>query len=104
MSDGALVAVQVLWDVLLLVVVAAVVPLVLYRAVRLVRAARAIETHFEVTLAAAAGIVQNTAPTTPALNETIAVAGDILGTAGELDSHSGAIEELLSGRARGAGR
>lgn len=104
MTDGALVAVQVLWDVLLLVVVAVVVPLVLYRAARLVRAARAIETHFETSLAAATGIFQNTAPTTPALNDTISVAGSILQTAGALDAHSGAIEELLASRAQGGRR
>jgi hypothetical protein len=98
-ADDAPLAAQVLWDLLLLVVIAVVVPLVLFRAVRLIKAARAIRTHFETTLTAAAGIVANTAPTTPALDQTIEVAGGILAVAADLDAHSGAIENLLTQRA-----
>lgn len=98
-ADADLVTVQVLWDLLLFVVIAIVVPLVLYRAAGLVLAARAIRTHFETTLTAAAGIAANTAPTTPALDQTIEVAGSILGVAADLDAHSGAIENLLAQRA-----
>lgn len=98
-ADGATVAVQVLWDVLLLVVIAVVVPLVLYRAAGLILGARAIRKHFETTLTAAAGIAANTAPTTPALDQTIEVAVSILGVAANLDAHSAAIEDLVSTRA-----
>lgn len=99
MTDGALVAAQVLWDALLFIVIFAVVPLVLYRAIRLVRASRNIATHFHAALGSAAGIVANTAPTRPALDQTIEVATTILGAAGQLDQHSAAIEALLSQRA-----
>lgn len=103
--DGQLVAVQVLWDVLLFIVIVVVVPLVLYRAIRLVRASRNIAAHFSASLASAAGVAENTKPTEPALGETIAVATTILATAAQLDAHSAAIEGLLTQRARqGAGR
>ena len=98
-AEDAPIAVMVLWDVLLIVVIAVVVPIVLYRVAGLVLAARAIRTHFETTLAAAAGIAANTAPTTPALDQTIEVAGSILGVAANLDAHSAAIEGLLTQRA-----
>lgn len=104
MSDGELVAVQILWDVLLFIVIFLVVPLVLYRAARLVRASRNIALLFNVSLASAAGVVENTAPTQPALDQTIAVATTILATAGQLDQHSAAIEDLLTQRAQGASR
>jgi len=98
-ADWELVTVQVLWDVLLAIAVLVVVPLVLYRANRLIWAARNIERHFRVTLAAAAGVIENTAPTKPALGQTISVATDILGVASDIDTHSAAIEGLLSQRA-----
>lgn len=102
-ADAELVTVQVLWSVLLVVAILVVVPLVLYQAWRLIWAARNIRMHFETTLTAAAGVIQNTAPTKPALAQTIGVATDILGVAGNLDAHSGAIEGLLTQRARQGG-
>lgn len=102
-ADAGLVTVQVLWDVLLAVAILVVVPLVLYRAGRLIWAARNIEGHFKATLAAAVGVIDNTAPTKPALGQTISVATDILGVAGDLDAHSAAIEGLLSQRAQQGG-
>lgn len=102
MSSGTLIAAQVLWDVLLAVVIFVVVPLVLYRAMRLVRASRSIEIHFKTTLAAAVGVIDHTNPTTPALNQTIGVATEILGTAGQIDAHTAAIEGLLAQRAQQA--
>ncbi|HET9051512.1 MAG TPA: hypothetical protein VFO60_07390 [Candidatus Dormibacteraeota bacterium] len=98
------VTVQVLWDVLLVVVVAVVVPIVLYRAAHLVRAVRNIDILFSTTLTAAAGVVRNTEPTSPALDATIATASGILGTAGRIDEHSAAIEALLRERAGGERR
>lgn len=98
-----LVIVQVLWDVLLLVVIAVVVPLVLYHAGRLVRASRNIALLFKTTLTAAGGVVRNTEPTKPALDQTIAIASRIVGTAGHIDQHSVAIESLLADRAAHGG-
>lgn len=104
MTDGQLVVAQVLWDIALFIVIAAIVPLVLYRAARLVRAARAIAVEFKVTLTAAGGVARNTQPTSAALDETITTAGGILATAGQIDQHSAAIEGLLRQRAAGGGR
>ena len=102
-ADAQLVAVQVLWDVLLAVAILVVVPLVLYQAWRLIWAARNIEMHFKTTLTAAVGVITNTAPTQPALGQTIEVATAILGVAGDLDAHSAAIEGLLTQRATQGG-
>ena len=99
MSDGQLVAANILWDVALLLVIAFIVPLVVFRAAALVRAARAIAIEFKVTLAAAGGIARNTQPTSAALDQTISTAGAILGTAGQINDHSAAIESLLTQRA-----
>jgi hypothetical protein len=98
-SDGQLIAVQILWDLLLAIVIFVVVPLVLYRAARLVRASRNIAVLFNTSLASAVGVIENTQPTRPALDQTIAVATDILGTAAKIDEHSAAIEGLLTQRA-----
>jgi hypothetical protein len=98
-ADAQLTAVMVLWTVLLGVVIVAVLPLVLYRAVRLVRATRNIETEFTQSLTAGVGIVNNTEPTAAALSQTISVAGEILATAGDIDAHSAAVEQLLTQRA-----
>lgn len=102
-ADVQLIVAQVLWDVLLLLVIVAVVPLVVHLAHRLVRASRSIAIHFEVTEKAAVGIVGNTSPTTPALNQTISLAGELLETAAAIDQHSSALEQLLSQRAVGEG-
>lgn len=99
MSDGQLVASQILWDIALFLVIAVIVPLVLFRAAALVRAARAIAIEFKVTLAAAGGVARNTQPTAAALDQTIQTAGAILGTAGQINEHTGAIENLLRQRA-----
>lgn len=104
MNDGQLVAANILWDVALLLVITFIVPLVVFRAARLVRAARAIAIEFKVTLTAAGGIAGNTQPTAAALDQTIQTAGAILGTTGQINEHSGAIETLLRQRAAGGRR
>lgn len=104
MSDGGLVAAQVLWDIALFIVIVAIVPLVLVLAARLVHASKAIAIEFKVTLAAAGGVARNTQPTAEALNQTIATAGSILATAGKINDHSASIESLLTQRAAGNGR
>lgn len=104
MNDGQLVAANILWDIALLLVITIIVPLVVFRAARLVRAARAIAIEFKVTLTAAGGIARNTQPTAAALDQTIQTAGALLGTAGQINEHSGAIEALLTQRAAGGRR
>ena len=105
MNDGGqVVAANILWDIALLLVIAVIVPIVLTRAARLVRAARAIAIEFKVTLAAAIGVARNTQPTATALNQTIQTASGILATTGHINDHSGAIESLLTQRAGEGGR
>lgn len=90
-----------IWILTLAVIVVFLTPLVLYMCWRLVRAARNIDRLFSVTYAAAGGIVEHTSHV-KALEDTIAVAGGMLETAGRLDQHSGAIEGLLLSRLEGA--
>ena len=89
--------VAAIWILTLVVIVLVLTPLVLYLCWRLVRAARNIDRLFSVTYDAAAGIVEHTSHVR-ALEDTIEVAGGMLETAGELNRHSGAIEQLLVGR------
>ncbi len=93
--------VAAVWIATLVVIVVFLTPLVLYLCWRLVRAARNIDRLFAVTYASAVGVVEHTSHE-KALEDTIAVAGGMLETAGRLDQHSGAIEGLLLSRLRGA--
>ena len=86
-----------IWIVTLAIIVLIVTPIVLYRCWRLVRAARNIERHFAVTLEAAVGVAGNTSHV-KALEDTISVASGMLETAGKIDTHSAAIENLLVSR------
>ncbi|GAC1650095.1 MAG: hypothetical protein NVS9B11_23250 [Candidatus Dormibacteraceae bacterium] len=86
-----------IWIATLAIIVVVVTPYVLYLCWRLVRAARNIERHFAVTLTAAAGIAGSTSHVR-ALEDTIAVASGMLETAGKIDEHSAAIENLLVSR------
>lgn len=92
--------VAAIWILALVVIVVFLTPLVLYLCWRLVRAARNIDRLFSVTYSAAGGIVEHTGQVRE-LDDTIEVAGGMLDTAGELDRHSGAIEQLLVGRLKG---
>ena len=89
-------AIATIWIVTLAVIVL-LTPLVLYLCWRLVRGAKNIEHHFEVTLKAATGVAAGTAAI-PALQDTIGVAGGMLQTAGSIDQHSAAIVGLLASR------
>lgn len=91
-------AIATVW-IVTLVIVLILTPVVLYLCWRLVRGARNIEHHFEVTLKAATGVAAGTAAI-PALQDTITVAGGMLQTAGSIDQHSGAIAGLLAARLR----
>lgn len=96
-------AVATIWILTLAIIILVVTPYLIYLCWRLVRAAHNIERHFSVTLEAAGGIAGNTVHVS-ALEDTIGVASGMLGTAANLDAHSGAIEGLLIGRlAKGAG-
>ena len=94
-----LIAAEVVW-ILTLLLILAITPLVLVLCYRLVQGALGIHHHFERSLEAAAGVVGNTSHV-KALEATIGVAGGMLETAGRLDQHSGAIEQLLVGRLKG---
>lgn len=95
-----LIAAEVIWIITLLIIVLVVTPLVLTLCWRLVQGAKDIHHNFEGTLTAAAGVVKNTSYV-PALKDTITVAGGMLETAGKIDEHSGAIEQLLITRLKG---
>ncbi len=98
LDGGTRLWVEWIWGITLLIVVAAVVPLVLGLVYRLIRAARNIDQYSKSSLQAGLGIAGNTANIT-ALNDTIQVAGQILVVAKSIDTHTEAIEKLLIGRA-----
>lgn len=97
------VIVYILWWILLGVAVFVVLPVVVYMLHRTLNAARGIERYFATTLEAGLGIAGNTA-NIAALEDTIAVAGGILETAGQIEQHAGTIETALGARgSRGLG-
>jgi len=97
-DPATLSAVEWIWGVTLVIIVVAVVPIVLALVYRLIGASWRIERYLSKTLAAAAGIAENTS-NIKALTDTIAVAGPILEVAASIDSHCSAIENLLISRA-----
>ena len=94
-------AVHVVWAVTLLVVVVVIVPLAIALLHRTLRAAISIRRYLDEMLVAGVGIAGNTA-SVKALDDTIGVAGAMLGVAGNLKSHSGTIASVLAGRAAAA--
>lgn len=93
-------AVYIVWAGMLLATLLIVVPLVIILLQRTLSSALYIRRYFAEMLAAGAGIAENTS-SIPALQDTIAVAGSMLETAGKLDEHSGTIAEVLATRAKG---
>lgn len=89
--------VHAIWLVTLLVVVIVVVPLAVVLLHRTLVAARSIRRYLDEMLAAGGGIAGHTA-SIPALDDTIRVAGSMVGVAG-LESHSATIAAVLSQRA-----
>ena len=89
-------AVYAIWWAGLLVVLVAFVPVAVYLLHRTWRASRSIQRYAADTLVAARGIARNTA-NLPALDNTIVVAGEILGAAGvverKLDTVAAVLEE-----------
>lgn len=91
-------AVYAIWWTVLLIVVVVIVPLAVILLHRTLLAALSIRRYLAEMLQAGVGIAQNTG-SIPALNDTIAVAGGMVKTAGCLKQHSATIAEVLSQRA-----
>ncbi len=90
--------VTVVWSLLLVVTVFVVVPVLVRLLHRIYLAARLLEHNTARALAAGVGIAGNTG-NIEALNTTIGVATDILGTATAIEEHAGTIESALGSRA-----
>ena len=92
--------VYTIWKIGLAVTLLVFVPLSVVLLHRLWRAARSIQIYAREALTAAAGIAGNTAQI-GALDDTIAVASSILGTAGAIEQKLGAATGILAKRAEG---
>ena len=93
-------AVYVIWAITLAIAVLVVLPATVYLLQRTLNAARGIERYFADMRAAGVGIAQNTSQI-KALDDTISVATQILGTAGAIREHAATIETTLATRANG---
>ncbi len=93
-------AAHIIWLVVLLIVVVVIVPLAIHLLHRTLTAAQSIRRYLDDMLVAGVGIAGNTAAI-PALDETLRVAGAMVGVAGDLDAHSATIASVLSSRAHG---
>ena len=89
-----------IWKIGLAVTLIVFVPLSVVLLHGLWTAARSIQIYAREALTAAAGIAGNTAHI-PALDDTIAVASSILGTAGAIEQKLGAAVGILARRAEG---
>ena len=92
--------VYTIWKIGLAVTLLVFVPLSVVLLHRLWRAARSIQIYAREALTAAAGIAGNTSQI-GALDDTIAVASSILGTAGAIEQKLGAATGILAKRAEG---
>ena len=92
--------VYLVWQAVLIIVVVAIVPLAIFLLQRTLNAAIQIRRYLRDMLTAGVGIAGNTSSIT-ALNDTVAVAGGMLETAGNLKEHSGTIASVLAQRAKG---
>lgn len=90
-------AVQILWMILLIVAVV-LLPLIIRLLHRTLTAAKSIERYLKEMKEAGLGIAGNTEHI-KALNSTIDVAGEILGSAGEINKNAETIKVTLAGRA-----
>ncbi len=89
--------VYTIWWAVLAAAVFVILPIVVFLLHRLYRAARAIDRYSQKTLTAGVGIANNTAAI-PALDQTIATATGILGTAVQIEAHTRAMKETLVSR------
>lgn len=99
MEEALPTAVYVIWWFTLLIVVAVIVPLAVVLLHRTLVAALSIRRYLREMLQAGVGIAGNTASIN-ALDETIAVAGTLVATAGSINQHTGTIATVLSQRAQ----
>lgn len=90
-------AVYILWAILLVVAVLAI-PVITVGLHLTWQAARSIERYFAEMRDAGAGIAENTQHI-KALNDTLAVASDMLDTAGAVNDHAATIKDTLAERA-----
>lgn len=95
-------AVYVIWIIVLVVAVLVILPITLLLLQRTLTAARGIERYFAEMRDAGVGIAGNTQHIT-ALDDTIAVATQLLGAAGSIKAHTGAIGAALTARASEGG-
>lgn len=93
--------VYVIWWVLLLMTILIVLPVTVLLLQRTLNAARNIERYLAEMLEAGLGVAENTAHVR-ALEDTIAVATQMLHTAAQLRDHTEAIATVLGQRANGA--
>ena len=92
-------AVYAIWWVGLILTLIVFVPLAVYLLHRTWRSARSIQRYAAETLQAAGGIARNTAKIT-ALDATIAVAGDMLVTAGGVERKLDTVATVLEERSQ----
>ncbi len=92
-------AVYTIWWVGLIVTLVVFVPLAVYLLHRTWRSARSIQRYAAETLQAAGGIARNTAKI-KALDATIAVAGDMLVTAGGVERKLDTVATVLEERSQ----
>ena len=90
-------AVYVIWIIVLVLAVFVILPLTVYLLQRTLNAARNIEQYFAEMRDAGVGIAQNTSHIT-ALDDTIAVATQILETAGSINERTATIQSVLTER------
>ena len=90
-------AVYIIWWIVIIVAILAA-PLLVVLLHRTWNAARSIEQYFANMLEAGLGIANNTDHIT-ALEDTIGVASDMLGTAGNINEHAETIKNTLAQRA-----
>lgn len=94
--------VYVIWWTTLLAITVIVVPLAILLLHRTLKAAISIRRYLAEMLEAGVGIATNT-KSVAALNDTIAVAGGMVKTAGSIKEHSATIAAVLSSRAAQGG-
>lgn len=92
--------VALVWGAMLLITVIVVVPVVIRLLHRTYLAARQLEHDTARALAGGVGIAGNTA-NVEALQSTIEVATDILGSSRSIEEHAATIESAMAGRAGG---
>lgn len=92
--------VHVIWIIVLAIIVVVIVPLAIHLLHRTLSAAVSIRRYLDEMLVAGLGIAGNTSAI-PALNQTLSVAGAMVGVAGDLKGHTATIASVLASRAQG---